>query len=136
MHRRVQASDYRQYKELNSLKANIFQALDNLMVEFIFSSHLAFLIVICQVALGPKGLPDWVIFSEKSYKDERVKCAFSMNHKSQAPRPMGSTCPAMGVGHNKPEVMCGVLGPSHLKGEFYTCEILAFVLGISTCLPE
>lgn len=133
---RTQPSDYRQYKERHYLKANIFQALDNLMVEFIFSSHLAWLIVICQVALGPKGLPDWVIFSEKSYKDERVKCAFSVNHKLQAPRPIQSTCPAVGVGHSKTELILGVLGPSHLRRQFYTCEILAFVVGISACLPE
>lgn len=62
MRRRTQTSDYRQHEELHYLKANIFQALDNLIVELILSSHLAWLIVICQVALGPKGLPDWVIF--------------------------------------------------------------------------
>ena len=50
------------------------------MVEFIPPSHLAWLTGICQVALGPEGVPDWVIFSEKSYKDEGFQCAFSMTH--------------------------------------------------------
>lgn len=114
MHRRAQASDYRRYKELHYLRANIFQALDNLMVKFILSSHLAWLIAICQVALEPKGLPDWVIFPEKSYKDE-FRCAFSTKPKWQAPRPIGSTCLAVGMGHSKTEVTCGVLGLSHLR---------------------
>lgn len=90
------------------------------MVEFIPPSHLAQLIVICQVALGPEGRPDWVIFSEKNYKDEGFRCAFSMNHKSQAPGPMGSTCPPMRVGQSKARVRCDILRLSPFKGEFCT----------------
>lgn len=75
-------------------------------------SHLAWLIVICQVR--PEGLPDWVIFSENSYKDESFRCAFSMNHTSQAPGPKWSTCPleagAVVVRQNLPQVRCDILG--------------------------
>lgn len=65
--------------------------------------NLAWLIGICQVALGPEGRPNWVIFSEKGYKDEAFQCAFSMNHKSQASGPMWSTClPRGGRGKARP----------------------------------
>lgn len=86
--------------------------------------------------MGPKGLPDWIIFLEKCYKDEGFKCAFSMNPKLQAPRPIGSTCPAAGMGHGKTDVICGVLGLSHIRREFRNCEILALVLDIPICFAE
>lgn len=110
--RRTPSSDSRQCtrEDLHHSKANIFQALDNLMVEFFPHSHLALFIRICQMALGPEGLPDWVIFSEKSYKDEGFQCAFSMNHKSRAPEPMWSICPPVGVGHSKDRVRWDILG--------------------------
>lgn len=91
-------------------KANIFQALDNLMVEFTPPSHLAWLIVICQVALGPEELPDWVIFSEKRCRDEGFRCAFSMNHTSQASGPMRGPCPLMVVGKSNTGIRGDILG--------------------------
>ena len=110
--RRTPSSDSRQCtrEDLHHSKANIFQALDNLMVEFFPHSHLALFIGICQMALGLEGLPDWVIFSEKSYKDEGFQCAFSMNHKSRAPGPTSSTCPPVGVGQSKDRVRWDILG--------------------------
>lgn len=110
--RRTPSSDSKQCtrEDLHYSKANIFEALDNLMVEFIPFSHLAGLIVICQVALGPEGLPDWVIFSEKCYKDEGFRCAFSMNHKSQAPELMEGTCPPKAVRQSEAGVRCDILG--------------------------
>jgi hypothetical protein len=64
--------------------------------------------VICQIALGPEGLPDWVIFSEKSSKDEAFSSVFSMNHKFQGPRSIWSTYSAMEVGHSRAGVMCSI----------------------------
>lgn len=60
-------------------------------------------------SLGPEELPDWVIFSEKNCKDEGFRCAFGMNHKSQAPGPMWDTCLLMVVGQSQAEVRCNTL---------------------------
>lgn len=119
-------------EDLHCSKANIFQALDNLMVKFIASFPLSGLIVICQVALGPEGLPDWVIFSEKSSKDEGFRCAFSMNHKLQAAGLMWGTCPPKAVRPNKAGVRCDILGAVTFPRRIWHLWFLVLVLGIPT----
>lgn len=95
-------------------------------------SHLAWLIVICQVDLGPEELPDWVIFSEKRCKAEGFRCAFSMNHKLQASGPKWGTCLPTNGSVEKPGLDVASLGLSHFQGEFGTCEFLVLILGIFT----
>lgn len=108
-------------------KPTFFRALDKLMVEFI-PLHLAWLIGICQVGLGPEGVPDWVIFSEKwAYKDEgfnvlSAPCPWT-------PRPMGSTCPPVGVGQSKTRVRGRTsLLAVKLQRRVPTCKLWALAL--------